>query len=180
MVVCRHGYNYLSFYIQKIHCIDKKIELRQNRSMLKILVINGPNLNLLGYRIPAIYGKVDLATINQALIQQGKALGYQIICFQSNAEHELIDRIQQAMNEKIAFIIFNPAAFTHTSIALRDTLLAVDIPFIEVHISNIHRRESFRHISYFSDIAHGSIIGLGQQCYMLALNAIHYYLSATE
>ena len=138
--------------------------------MAKILVIHGPNLNLLGTREPGHYGRETLEDINNQLIQQGVELGHTVRCFQSNAEHVLISEIHRAISEKIDYIILNPAAFTHTSIALRDALLAVAIPFIEVHLSNIYAREPFRHKSYFSDIAIGVISGFGPQGYSLALN----------
>ncbi|PVZ66414.1 type II 3-dehydroquinate dehydratase [Pelagibaculum spongiae] len=136
--------------------------------MAKLLVLHGPNLNMLGVREPGHYGADTLDSINQGLINTAKQAGHQLEAFQSNAEHLLIDRIHQSHGE-IDFIIFNPAAFTHTSIALRDALLAVSIPFIEVHLSNVHARESFRHKSWFSDIAIGVICGLGPKGYQLAL-----------
>ena len=139
-------------------------------SMATILVLHGPNLNLLGAREPDRYGSETLENINNGLIRQGKELGVLVRCFQSNAEHALIDRIHQAAQEQINCIIINPAAFTHTSIALRDALLAVLIPFIEVHLSNIHAREPFRQYSYFSDIAIGVISGFGHTGYALALD----------
>jgi len=137
--------------------------------MPDILVLNGPNLNLLGQREPQHYGQRSLDDIILSLIAQAEAFGFSLDALQSNAEHELIERIHQAFEENVQFIIFNPAAFTHTSIALRDALLGVAIPFIEVHLSNIHQRESFRQISYFSDIAEGVIAGLGAKGYPLAL-----------
>lgn len=148
--------------------------------MAKILIINGPNLNLLGSREPEIYGSSSLDDINKRLAQEAQQFGHELSCFQSNNEGELINKIQNAPSEHIAFIIFNPAAYTHYSIALRDALLAVDLPFIEVHLSNIYNRESFRHISLFSDIALGSITGLGRHGYRLALDAAHHYLLETE
>jgi 3-dehydroquinate dehydratase-2 len=148
--------------------------------MANILVLHGPNLNLLGTREPEHYGSLSLNAINTHLIQQGDELGHQIICFQSNGEQPLIERIHQTVDENIAFIIINPAAFTHTSIALRDALLAVGIPFIEVHLSNIYQREPFRHQSYFSDIALGVITGLGAQSYVYAIEAADQYLLETE
>ncbi|MDP1573558.1 MAG: type II 3-dehydroquinate dehydratase [Coxiellaceae bacterium] len=144
--------------------------------MVKILTIHGPNLNLLGIREPLHYGKERLEDINNQLIQQAITMGYILTTFQSNAEHELIDRIHQALNEQVDFIIINPAAFTHTSVALRDALLAVNIPFIEVHLSNIYKREPFRQHSYFSDSAVGTIGGFGGNSYQLALQAVHNYL----
>ncbi|MCB1661550.1 MAG: type II 3-dehydroquinate dehydratase [Pseudomonadales bacterium] len=139
--------------------------------MATILVLNGPNLNLLGTREPEIYGNSTLDDINKRLSNIATAAGHHLLVLQSNAEYKLIDRIHDARQEGVNFIIFNPAAFTHTSIALRDALLGVKIPFIEVHLSNVHRRESFRQTSYFSDIAEGVICGLGNQSYELALNA---------
>lgn len=139
--------------------------------MASILVINGPNLNLLGTREPAVYGNLTLEAINARLTELAKAAGHHLQCLQSNAEYELVERVHAAKIEGIDFIIINPAAFTHTSIALRDALLGVAIPFIEVHLSNVHAREAFRHHSYFSDIAVGTIVGLGAQGYELALQA---------
>lgn len=139
--------------------------------MAKILVLNGPNLNLLGTREPDHYGKTTLKDIDQRLTETTKAAGHELASYQSNAEHELVDRVHQAATDKVAFIIINPAAFTHTSIALRDALAGVAIPFIEVHLSNIYAREDFRQQSYFSDIAVGVISGLGAQGYDLALDA---------
>jgi len=139
--------------------------------MATILVLNGPNLNLLGSREPEIYGATTLDDINQQLSAHALAAGHHLLTLQSNAEYELIDRIHDARNEGVHFIIINPAAFTHTSVALRDALLGVDIPFIEVHISNVHKREEFRSKSYFSDIARGVICGLGTQGYELALQS---------
>lgn len=143
--------------------------------MYNILVLHGPNLNLLGEREPSHYGQVSLNTINQQLIAQ--AADHNLITFQSNAEYELLEQIHAARHNNIDFIIINPAAFTHTSIALRDALLAINIPFIEVHLSNVHAREPFRHHSYFSDIAVGVITGLGAQGYTLALQAALSILS---
>ncbi|MFT6551159.1 MAG: 3-dehydroquinate dehydratase-2 [Zhongshania marina] len=139
--------------------------------MASILVLHGPNLNLLGTREPGVYGSTTLADIDAQLQLIAKTNGHHLQSMQSNAEYELIERIHLARPEGINFIIFNPAAFTHTSIALRDALLAVDIPFIEVHLSNVHARDSFRHHSYFSDIARGVICGLGAQGYQFALQA---------
>lgn len=139
--------------------------------MATILVLNGPNLNLLGSREPEIYGATTLDDINQQLSANALAAGHHLLTLQSNAEHELINRIHDAPNEGVNFIIINPAAFTHTSVALRDALLGVNIPFIEVHISNVHQREDFRSKSYFSDIARGVICGLGTQGYELALQS---------
>jgi 3-dehydroquinate dehydratase-2 len=139
--------------------------------MATILVLNGPNLNLLGSREPDIYGTTTLTDINLALEEQARAAGHHLLSLQSNAEYELIERIHDARNEGINFIVINPAAFTHTSVALRDALTGVDIPFIEVHLSNVHRREEFRQHSFFSDIAVGVISGLGINSYKLALTA---------
>jgi 3-dehydroquinate dehydratase-2 len=138
---------------------------------MTILVLNGPNLNLLGTREPQHYGSHTLADINAHLVALGKELGVTVETFQSNAEHELVGRVQQAPGAGVRFIIINPAAFTHTSVALRDALAAVQIPFIEVHLSNVHAREPFRHTSYLSDIAVGVIAGLGPIGYELALRA---------
>ncbi|MDK1022878.1 MAG: type II 3-dehydroquinate dehydratase [Gammaproteobacteria bacterium] len=139
--------------------------------MAIILVLHGPNLNLLGSREPEVYGTVTLQDINNALSEMAQAAGHQLMHLQSNAEHELIDRIHRAGPEGVKFIIFNPGAFTHTSIALRDALLGVDIPFIEVHLSNVYSREEFRQHSWFSDVAVGTITGLGEEGYRLALQA---------
>jgi 3-dehydroquinate dehydratase-2 len=144
--------------------------------MAKILILNGPNLNLLGAREPGHYGAQTLDTVNTGLGELAKKRGAELLTFQSNAEHELIDHIHAAPHEDIDFIIFNPAGFTHTSVALRDALLAVRIPFIEVHLSNVHAREDFRKHSYFSDIAVGVISGLGPIGYELALQAALSYL----
>ena len=139
--------------------------------MATLLILNGPNLNLLGTREPGLYGRDTLDSIQARLIALGKAAKHNVLCFQSNAEHELIDRVQGAKHDGTAFIIINPAALTHTSIALRDALLAVDIPFIEVHLSNIFSREEFRRHSYFSDKAVGVISGFGAYGYEMALHA---------
>jgi 3-dehydroquinate dehydratase-2 len=139
--------------------------------MATILVLHGPNLNLLGSREPEIYGHDTLADINQRLQTTCLAQGHHFQCLQSNAEYELIERIHDARREGVNFILINPAAFTHTSVALRDALLASEIPFIEVHLSNVHAREPFRHKSYFSDVARGVICGLGPIGYELALTA---------
>ncbi len=139
--------------------------------MSSILVLNGPNLNLLGSREPKLYGKETLDTIQQQLIELANPFQYQIIFHQSNAEHVLVELIHDAKQQDIPFILINPAAFTHTSVAIRDALLAVEIPFIEIHLSNVHAREAFRRHSYFSDIAQGVISGLGAQGYELALRA---------
>lgn len=139
--------------------------------MATILVLHGPNLNLLGLREPGIYGAATLDSINQQLSQMCHDVGHHLLTLQSNAEYELIERIHDARKEGVDFILINPAAFTHTSVALRDALLAVDIPFIEVHLSNVHKREAFRHHSYFSDVAQGVICGFGATSYELALRA---------
>ena len=139
--------------------------------MATILVLHGPNLNLLGLREPGIYGAATLDSINQQLSQLCHDAGHHLLTLQSNAEYELIERIHDARKEGVDFILINPAAFTHTSVALRDALLAVDIPLIEVHLSNVHKREAFRHHSYFSDVAQGVICGFGATSYELALRA---------
>jgi len=140
--------------------------------MATILVLHGPNLNLLGTREPEIYGATSLDDINQGLTALSIEKGHHLQFLQSNAEYELINRIHDARAEGVNYIIFNPAAFTHTSIALRDALAASEIPFIECHLSNIYQRESFRHKSYFSDLANGVICGFGAQSYELALQAV--------
>ncbi|MBS0357745.1 MAG: type II 3-dehydroquinate dehydratase [Proteobacteria bacterium] len=145
--------------------------------MKNILVLHGPNLNLLGTREPEVYGATTLDQLNDRLTTLAKGLNLNLTTFQSNAEHELIDRVQQAKLQGTSFIIVNPAAFTHTSIALRDAFLATQIPFIEVHLSNIKSREPFRHHSYLSDIATGVIFGLGVIGYELALQAAAQYLT---
>ena len=139
--------------------------------MATILVLHGPNLNLLGEREPAIYGRSTLADINLHLEQVARERGHHLLAMQSNAEYELVERVQDARHEGVNFILINPAAFTHTSVALRDALAAVDIPFIEIHLSNVHAREAFRQQSYFSDLARGVICGLGAQGYELGLQA---------
>ena len=139
--------------------------------MAKILALHGPNLNLLGVREPDIYGRETLLDINAALAEQALAAGHELSWYQSNAEHELIGRIHQARDDQTALIVFNPGAFTHTSIALRDALAAVAIPFVEVHLSNVHAREPFRRHSYLSDLAVGVICGFGGDSYALALEA---------
>jgi 3-dehydroquinate dehydratase-2 len=146
--------------------------------MATILVLHGPNLNLLGTREPEVYGSATLEHINQRLQQLCLDQGHHFLTLQSNAEYELIERIHDARREGVNFILFNPAAFTHTSVALRDALLASEIPFIEVHLSNVHAREAFRHTSYFSDIAKGVICGLGPLGYELALTAAMAQVSA--
>ena len=140
--------------------------------MASLLVLHGPNLNLLGSREPEIYGAESLDQINQALTAQAAEAGHSLTALQSNAEFELIQKIHDAKTEGVAFIIINPGAFTHTSIALRDALLGVEIPFIEVHLSNVYAREAFRHHSYFSDVAEGVICGFGAKSYQLALQAV--------
>jgi len=147
---------------------------------MRVAVLNGPNLNLLGVREPSVYGSVTLEQIVARLSQLAAEAGHHLSAFQSNDEAELISRIHEAPTTHVAFILFNPAAFTHTSVALRDALLAVKIPFIEVHLSNVHAREPFRQHSYFSDIARGVIVGLGPQGYRLALQAAHAQLAATH
>ena len=139
--------------------------------MAQILLLNGPNLNLLGTRETGIYGSETLHNIETRLTGLARASGHSLIAFQSNAEHELIARIHSAKSEGIAFIIINPGAFKHTSIALSDAFLGVGVPFIEVHLSNLFAREAFRHHSYLSDVAAGCIFGLGPLGYELALNA---------
>lgn len=139
--------------------------------MAQILLLHGPNLNLLGQREPEVYGRTTLAEIDAALIKSAAAVGHQLEALQSNAEHVLVDRIQAARDDGTAFILINPAAFTHTSVALRDALAAVAIPFIEIHLSNPHAREPFRHHSYLSDLAIGVICGFGAESYRLALSA---------
>lgn len=145
--------------------------------MAKILVLHGPNLNLLGVREPEQYGRVTLPALNADLAHVAQELGHQLSALQSNNEGTLIDRIQDCLQDGTDFIIFNPAAFTHTSIALRDALLAVNTPFLEVHISNVFSREAFRQHSYFSDIAIGIISGLGTEGYRLALQYAHHHLT---
>ena len=139
--------------------------------MAKILVLHGPNLNLLGTREPQIYGHATLAQIDADLAAQGAGRGHDVESFQSNAEHELIERAHRARNDGTAFMLINPGGFTHTSVALRDALAAAAVPFIEVHLSNIHAREPFRRHSYFSDLAVGLVCGLGPIGYSLALSA---------
>ena len=145
--------------------------------MAKILVLHGPNLNLLGSREPEVYGSTTLAEIDQALVSEAEQLGHQLQTYQSNAEHELISRIHEAKTDGVSYILINPGAFTHTSIALRDAFLGTQLPFIEVHISNVFAREEFRQTSYLSDVAVGIISGLGAQGYKLALQAAHKQLN---
>jgi 3-dehydroquinate dehydratase-2 len=147
--------------------------------MPSLLLINGPNLNLLGSREPDVYGATGLADIEQRCVDVAKELGHELDCFQSNAEHELIDRVQQAAVDNVEFIILNPGGFTHTSVALRDAFLAVQIPFIEMHLSNTFAREEFRHVSYFSDIASSCLFGFGAYGYELALQAADQHVSAS-
>jgi 3-dehydroquinate dehydratase-2 len=139
--------------------------------MARILLLNGPNLNLLGSREPAVYGTATLQDIETKLKGFSVAQGHELIATQSNAEHELIGKIQTTKSDGVAFVIINPGAFTHTSIALRDAFLSVGVPFIEIHLSNVFAREAFRHHSYLSDIAVGCIYGLGPIGYELALQA---------
>lgn len=134
-----------------------------------VWVIHGPNLNLLGTREPETYGSTTLGDINRSLESDAQSFGLRIHTFQSNHEGALVDHIQQAKSQQVQFIIINPAAYTHTSVAIRDALAAVDLPFIEVHLSNVHRREAFRHRSFLSDLATGVIAGLGAEGYRLAL-----------
>ena len=145
--------------------------------MARLLLLNGPNLNLLGSREPAHYGLSTLTDIENRLTGLAQQAGHELASFQSNAEHELINRIHAARDENVVFILINPAAFTHTSVALRDALSAVAIPFIEIHLSNIHAREPFRRHSYLSDLAAGVISGLGAMSYELALQAALRHLS---
>ncbi|HKY91743.1 MAG TPA: type II 3-dehydroquinate dehydratase [Nevskiaceae bacterium] len=145
--------------------------------MSHLLLLNGPNLNLLGTREPDLYGAATLAEIEADLTRRATDLGHRLTCFQSNHEGVLVDRVQQARGD-VDFILLNAGAFTHTSIALRDALLGVQIPFIEVHLSNVYRREDFRHHSYFSDIAVGVIVGLGPIGYGFALHAAHERLKS--
>jgi 3-dehydroquinate dehydratase II len=139
--------------------------------MAGILLLNGPNLNLLGLREPQIYGSASLQSIEAKLAELARSRGHSLSAFQSNAEHELIARIHATKHDGIAFVIVNPAGYSHTSIALRDAFLAVEVPFIEVHLSNVFARETFRQHSYLSDIAVGCIFGLGPIGYELALDA---------
>lgn len=145
--------------------------------MARILLINGPNLNLLGEREPEHYGSTTLAELERHLGGVARELGHELLCFQSNAEAALIERVQAARRESVAWILINPAGYTHTSVALRDALAAVGIPFTEVHLSNVHRREPFRRLSYFSDLAEGVIAGLGPSGYEAALRHAHARLA---
>lgn len=148
--------------------------------MADVLVLHGPNLNLLGTREPDQYGTTRLADLDATLTERAGASGLALEAFQSNAEHELIDRVHRAGAEGVGYAIVNPAGLTHTSVALRDALLATGIPFIEVHLSNVHAREPFRHHSYFSDVAAGVICGLGVDGYLLALDAVARRLRGAE
>ncbi len=147
--------------------------LMGGKRMAKILVVNGPNLNYLGKREPAIYGCVTLSELEENIIAFGHSIGASVTCFQSNSEGALIDRIYEAVDENIAGIIMNPGAFTHTSIAIRDCIAAIDIPVIEVHLSNVHARETFRHHSYIAAVTIGQVIGFGVYGYEMALSAIN-------
>lgn len=147
--------------------------------MATILVLHGPNLNLLGTREPQIYGHTTLADIDRDLAALAQTQGHRLQTLQSNAEHELVERVQRAQADGTDFILINPGAFTHTSVALRDAFAAVALPFIEVHLSNIHAREEFRRHSYLSDLARGVICGLGAQGYELALRAAMAQLQAS-
>lgn len=144
-------------------------ESKTTAQAARLLVLHGPNLNLLGTREPNHYGSTTLADINLALARRAEAAGVELETFQSNHEGALIERIHAARDQGVRYIIINPAAYTHTSVALRDAMAAIGIPFIEVHLSNVHARESFRHHSYFSDLAVGVITGLGSEGYLLAL-----------
>ena len=137
--------------------------------MAKILVLHGPNLNLLGVREPEVYGRTTLGEIDARLMARAAAAGHALEAFQSNAEHELVDRVQAAMGDGTRYLLVNPAAFTHTSVALRDALAAAGLPFVEVHLSNPHAREAFRRQSYFSDLAEAVICGCGADSYQFAL-----------
>jgi len=148
--------------------------------MAQFLLVNGPNLNLLGSREPDVYGATRLEDIEKRCVEVAKGLGHDLVCYQSNAEHELIDRVQQAATDGVDFIILNPGAFTHTSVALRDAFLAVQIPFIEIHLSNTFAREEFRHHSYFSDIASSCLFGFGAYGYELALQAASKHVESVE
>lgn len=147
--------------------------------MPRLLVLNGPNLNLLGNREPSVYGRSTLAEIEASLRERGEQAGIVVECLQSNAEHELVDRVQAAAQDGTGYILINPAAFTHTSVALRDALAAVGIPFIEIHLSNPHAREPFRQHSYFSDLAQAVIAGFGADGYLHAFDKARRSLTAT-
>ena len=148
--------------------------------MKNILLLNGPNLNLLGKREPDIYGTESLESITGGLVHEAENLGLELISFQSNAEHELVDKIQAVPDLGVQFILINPGALTHTSVSLRDALLGVGVPFIEIHLSNVYSRESFRQHSYLSDVALGVITGFGSQGYSFALHAASRYLGQRE
>jgi len=154
--------------------------MAEKTGIKSILVLHGPNLNLLGLREPEHYGKATLESINARLSERARSAGVALEAFQSNSEADLVGKVQSLAVNKADFILINPAAFTHTSVALRDALAAVKIPFIEVHLSNVHAREAFRHHSYFSDIAVGVICGLGAQGYELALEYALNALGSTE
>jgi 3-dehydroquinate dehydratase-2 len=166
--------------LQTIHWLNKPPEMAEKTGSKSILVLHGPNLNLLGLREPEHYGKATLESINKRLSERAGNAGVNLESFQSNSEADLVGKVQSLAVNKADFILINPAAFTHTSVALRDALAAVKIPFIEVHLSNVHAREAFRHHSYFSDIAVGVICGLGAQGYELALEYALNALSSTE
>ena len=144
----------------------------EHQRMHKVLLINGPNLNLLGSREPHVYGSTTLAELENGLRAQAQSLGLELECFQSNHEGAIVDRIHQARSDGVGFVIINPGAYTHTSIAIRDAFAGVDIPFVEVHISNVHRREAFRHHSYLSGIAVAVMAGFGTLGYSLALQIV--------
>ncbi len=146
--------------------------------MSRILLLNGPNLNLLGTREPEVYGSTTLDDIVARAKELAKSLGHELDAFQSNAEHELVNRVQAAAEDGTGFIVFNPGAFTHTSIALRDAFLGVGLPFIEIHLSNVFAREEFRHKSYFSDIANGCLFGFGAKGYEFAIQAASQHLAS--
>ena len=148
--------------------------------MAAVLLLNGPNLNLLGTREPAVYGTTTLAQIEAEVEMQVRQRGHSLSAFQSNSEAELIDRVQGAASDGTAFVLINPAAFTHTSVALRDALAAVAIPFIEIHLSNPHAREPFRHTSYFSDLAMAVVAGFGLHSYRYATDAALRYLADAD
>jgi 3-dehydroquinate dehydratase-2 len=148
--------------------------------MARVLLLNGPNLNLLGSREPGIYGAETLESIEKRATEVAREVGHELVSFQSNAEHELIDRVHRAPADGVGFLILNPAAFTHTSVALRDAIAAVRLPFIEVHLSNTHAREAFRRHSYFSDIAVGVIAGFGAFGYEMAVRAAARHLAMPQ
>jgi 3-dehydroquinate dehydratase-2 len=152
----------------------------RNDQMARVLLLNGPNLNLLGSREPGIYGAETLESIEKRATEVAREVGHELVSFQSNAEHELIDRVHRAPADGVGFLILNPAAFTHTSVALRDAIAAVRLPFIEVHLSNTHAREAFRRHSYFSDIAVGVIAGFGAFGYEMAVRAAARHLAMPQ